>query len=152
MNTWILQGNPKRFDVDTYLSRQDDILWTVGESNIRGKIEAGDSAYIWRSDGGKLGSGGIVASCEITAPPTLMVDDALELWSDRAKNDSAWRVRAKIFDRRFTPEDGMVTRTELESHPVLSGLWILKWRSSTVYLVSLEHSQLLEARWKSGKR
>jgi len=58
---WIFQGNPLRFDVDTYLRNWNPILWTIGPAGFAKKMSIGDYAFIWRSDGMVPKSGGIVA-------------------------------------------------------------------------------------------
>ncbi|MER2172563.1 MAG: EVE domain-containing protein [Psychrobacillus psychrodurans] len=51
MNTWIFQGNPKKFNVDDYLLDNREIWWSIRQKHIVDKIKIGDEVFIWRSDG-----------------------------------------------------------------------------------------------------
>lgn len=53
MNTWIFQGNPKHFDMDTYLTENEHITWSVRQKYLADQMQVGDIVFIWRSDGGK---------------------------------------------------------------------------------------------------
>lgn len=45
---WILQGNPKRFDVDDYLARYSYIYWSTPTNQK--DFSLGDRVFIWRAD------------------------------------------------------------------------------------------------------
>jgi len=147
MNTWIFQGNPRKFDVDSYLRSRSDILWTVGNSKMQNNISVSDVAYIWRADGNVRGSGGIVAKGYVTDLPKPMADDGSNLWYTNDGNDIFNRVAIRIDDVRLSPENGMLLRTELEKHPVLCNLWILKWRAAILYQVTPEHAKVIGQLW-----
>ncbi len=149
MSTWIIQGNPKRFDVDAYLSRQSDINWAVGQSRLHRRIQVGDTVFVWRSDGWVKGSGGIVAHGAVTSAPQPMNDDAPDLWRDGQKTRLQIRIELHISDVRLTVEDGMVQRGLLERHPLLGDLTILRWRNATLYEVKDAHELALDELWAS---
>jgi len=151
MNTWIFQGNPKKFDVDAYLQNRSDIRWTVGNNKIQNSILLNDIAFLWRSDGDNPRSGGIIAKGIITIPPRPMEDDAQQLWKSSQKNTVINRVAIRIEEFRLSFKDGMLLRTELESHPVLRDLWILKWRAAILYSVTPEHAGILDKLWESRR-
>ena len=44
---WIFQGNPARFDIDTYLRSRSEIVWTVNQ--YEKDIHVGDRVLMWRS-------------------------------------------------------------------------------------------------------
>jgi hypothetical protein len=72
---WIFQGNPRHFDVDTYLRTRSQIRWQVSQHAQR--IKTGDKVLIWRSGD----DGGVVAECTVESAPTMdPSDDAPELW------------------------------------------------------------------------
>ncbi len=149
MNTWILQGNPRKFDVDKYLRRQTDIFWIVGNTKMQKSIQIDDMVFIWRSDGAIRGSGGIVAKGLIVDTPKPMNDDAVELWKTNEGKVTLNRVKVHLEDVRLTPEEGMLLKANLENDSELSNLWILKWRSSILCKVLEKHSLLIEKFWKA---
>lgn len=69
MNTWIFQGNPKHFDMDTYLTENKHITWSVRQKYLADQMQVGDIVFIWRSDGGKKGTGGMIAKSKVTKAP-----------------------------------------------------------------------------------
>jgi hypothetical protein len=149
--SWIFQGNPKTFDVDTYLRTRRTIHWTV--KPLR-HIEPGDRAFIWRADGFDRGSGGIVAIGWVTSRPEVGPDDAPHLWRRRLPevvNTEALRVPIALDEVRLTPQSGMLLRTDLEHSPDLAGLQILRYRALMVCPVSDQHAELLERLWNQHR-
>ena len=60
MKTWIFQGNPEVFDIDSYLAATAGLItWRV--ARYAEQIEPGDTVYIWRSQGDQPQMAGIVA-------------------------------------------------------------------------------------------
>jgi len=51
MHYWVFQANPDRFDVDGYIERQDEILWSIGQKYYRDQMKTGDRVHIWRAQG-----------------------------------------------------------------------------------------------------
>jgi hypothetical protein len=50
MRTWIFQGNPAVFDIEGYLAASSGLItWTV--ARYAEQISAGDTVYIWQSQG-----------------------------------------------------------------------------------------------------
>jgi hypothetical protein len=148
MNGWIFQGNPKKFKIDEYLLRQEEILWLVRPESFAGKIEVGDAAFIWRSDGLQKGTGGIVARGQIVHEPEFRQDDVPDLWIESVANQTAMRVRIRIGEKRLSPQDGMLLRTDIKEHPVLKNLWIIKRPSQTTFPIKADHLHILLDLWK----
>lgn len=63
-NTYIFQGNPKHYDMDTYLATHPYIYWRC--TSYKDKIQIGDKAILWRA--GK--DAGMIAIGEIVEAPT----------------------------------------------------------------------------------
>ena len=82
MNHWIFQANPDIFDVDTYIERQEDILWSVRQTHFRDQMNTGDRVYIWRAQGKKFQNkvDGVIAEGTISGTPQVLRDDASDLW------------------------------------------------------------------------
>ena len=145
MNTWIFQGNPKQFEIDEYFikkqkQKNDIILWSVRQKHFINKILPGDEIYIWRSDGGKKGSGGIIAKGEIMSSPKEMMDDDFELWTSKPEDMMALRVSIKISAIRLNASRGMLSRERLKHDPEINQIRILHYYSETNYLLTLEQS------------
>lgn len=46
-DTWIFQGNPNVFDVDTYLKQNKVITWSIKQERFANKIKINDKIYIY---------------------------------------------------------------------------------------------------------
>lgn len=91
MSTWIFQGNPTRFNVDNYLLENENIWWSIRQVHLAEHIKLGDEVFIWRSDGGNKGRGGIVARTNaITLPQDYTEDDSNEYWYEDASETKTW--------------------------------------------------------------
>jgi len=70
MKTWIFQGNPDVFDIDSYLAATAGLItWRV--ARYAEQIEPGDTVYIWRSQGDQPQMAGIVAEGTVVEPPRV---------------------------------------------------------------------------------
>lgn len=151
MGAWIFQGNPRRFPVDDYLRHHDGhILWTVKPPSR--VMDAGDRAFVWRADGGRPGPGGVVAIGRVASAPAPGPDDAPDLWGDPASaplDPSEHRVRIDLEEVRLTRREGMLPRSELLRHPVLSRLGILKFAAVFYSPVSLDQERAMMDLWGS---
>jgi len=68
MKGWIFQGNPTKFKVDQYLLSKNEILWLVRPAKYANRIEPGDLAFIWRSDGSKKGTAELLLVAKSSTP------------------------------------------------------------------------------------
>ena len=68
MKGWIFQGNPTKFKIDDYLLLRNEIHWLVRPEGYAKRIEPGDIAFIWRSDGPRRDTGGLVALVKSLIP------------------------------------------------------------------------------------
>lgn len=150
MNTWIFQGNPKFFDVDTYIKNHKYIWWSVRQENFLDKIELDDQVFIWRSDGDKKGTGGILAQARVVSLPQESPNDESpnDYWRTQDGTNSYLAVKLKVLDIRFL--NGFISRLSLLEHPVLKDLLILRQRTRTNYLLSREHAIELQNLWSSN--
>lgn len=148
MASWIFQGNPKIFRVNEYLRRYKTIMWTIRQKHFADEISIGDEVYIWRSDGDKPKSGGIVAKGKIVSEPWNMEDDAPELWIEPQESTIALRVKIELEDVRLTEDEGMLKRVDLEKAPNLRDMKILKFHSETNYKLESRHAQYIRQLWK----
>jgi hypothetical protein len=67
--TWLLQCNPDRFDIDAFLRTQPvETNWLLRQHGD--EIAPGDQVFIWRAIGkGSEAASGIVAEAEVLADP-----------------------------------------------------------------------------------
>lgn len=150
MTSWIFQGNPKHFDVDNYLRDNNEVLWSVRQSHYVNQIQKGDNVYIWRSDAGKSGSGGIIAFTEVISEPKRMKDDSTRYWANpSAANEWLPRVRLKVLSTKLDSDH--LTRSELEYHSELRDLLILRMRNNTNYLLTQTQASHINMLWQSSK-
>ena len=62
MPAWLFQANPDRFDVDAYLSRTREIVWTVNQRHLADQMRPGDALFMWRASGKTGQKAGVVAA------------------------------------------------------------------------------------------
>lgn len=145
--SWIFQCNPERFDIDRYLAESDALLgWFIRQKHFLDRIEDGDEVFIWRSDGGRRGSGGIIARARVVGWPEEISGQGLR----RYYRNSEWKrsgigVWLHILEVRLG--DGMIKRSSLLTHPVLKDLRILRVPVETNYLLSSEEGTEIRRLW-----
>lgn len=118
LTTWIFQGNPKDFKITEYLrdfeKKGSNICWSIRQDEYVKDINIGDEVYIWRSQGRKKGSGGIIAKTSVLSYPIEMKDDeSKSYWVNQADADELLpRVQLailetfiKLFASAYEPQD-----------------------------------------------
>lgn len=137
MANWIFQGNPKFFDVDEYLKTNEVVQWSIKQFSLE-HIHVGDKVFIWRSDGGIKGSGGIIARGKIIRIIDLTDEGvpAADIRTDSVK---------------ITEDDGMLKRTDLLNDKFMKELSIIKSPTGTNFKLTDEQAKYLNELWE-GKR
>ncbi|MCG3768985.1 MAG: hypothetical protein JW384_00102 [Nitrosomonadaceae bacterium] len=154
-STWMLQGNPKLFDIDDYLARYPLIYWRT--PTFTSRIYLGDRVYMWRAGS----DAGIVASGFVVELPTtndkLKSPDALgtDLWmagnlSERRNDPTAPKVGVRLDSVRLTPEEGMIPRSTFLEEPLLSGARIIRQANGTVFRVTALEASRIQELWGGG--
>lgn len=148
MNIWISQGNPTRFNVNDYLLENEKIWWSIRQEHFAKHIKLHDEVYIWRSDGGNRGSGGIVARTQvITLPKDYTNDDeSAEYWYEDVSNHTYLAVGLKVLEVDIL---NGINRLELKEIENLADLKILHLKQNTNYLLSEEHGSYIKELWYS---
>ncbi|MFE0620055.1 HNH endonuclease [Priestia aryabhattai] len=148
INTWIFQGNPRVFDIDNYVKNHKFIWWSLKQKHFIDKIQLNDEVYLWRSDGGKRGTGGVIAKCKIVSLPLQREDDsgAKDYWYTDDWAYSYLAIKLEVLEVKL--EDEFINRLSLLEHPVLKELLILRLRQQTNYLLSKKHAIELQRLWK----
>ena len=145
MSTWIFQGNPTRFNVDDFLLENKYIWWSIRQQHLAEHVKLGDVVFIWRSDGGDKGSGGIVAKTKvITLPQDYTNDSSAEYWYEDVSGDTYLAVELEILEVEI---EKLLKRTVLLQDSVLKELPILKMRNSTNYLLEEDIGEKLKNAW-----
>ena len=146
MQTWIFQGNPKHFEVDTYLSENEVITWSVRQKHFVDQLHEGDVVYIWRSDGGNRGTGGVVAKTVAISKPYNIdeADNRSEHWTEDYVPNEFASIDLEVLDVDLAPH---IKRLDLLENEQLSNMLILKNPVNTNYLISEEHAALLQKLW-----
>lgn len=143
-HTWIFQGNPAQFRVNDYIRDFTDIMWSLNQEHYQNVISIGDSVYIWRSEAGSKGTGGIIARGIVTGRPVLHKDEGL-YWNNSGSQTEKLRVPITIENHLL--DEQFIKRIELLEHNMLKNLLILKMSNQTNYLLSQEHSTVLAELW-----
>ena len=132
MSNWIFQANPDIFDVDTYLERNEEILWSVRQVHFRDQIPPGDRVFIWRAQGKRFQNKvyGVVAEGTISGRPEPLQDDASDLWrgDDVPAEPTELRVPVSII-RKCIGSRQVIQNKWLAQDPITSEMTILRMRS-----------------------
>lgn len=144
MSIWIFQGNPTRFNVDDYLLENESIWWSIRQQHLAEHIKLGDEVFIWRSDGGNKGSGGIVARTQVIKLPQDYTNDSTEYWYEDVSGETYLAVELKVLEVDLL---NGINRLELKENENLANLKILKLKQNTNYLVADEHADYLRQLW-----
>jgi len=151
MATWLFRGNPKDFDVNTYLQAHRDIRWYVHQQLLIPEMHLGDPVYIWRSDGGFPGTGGIVAHGFLSGPAVVRPDSDFVCWLRKKPDVSIPTVLVRLDDVRLTPRSGCLLRTEILQDATLRNLRAISMPSVTNYkLTAVEDARLAQI-WEARR-
>lgn len=113
------------------------------------KVGISDEVFLWRSDGGQRGTGGILAKARVVSLPQEETDDenAEDYWHTDDGTNSYQAIKLEVLKVRLN--DGFISRLSLLKHPILKDLLILRLRQQTNYLLPLEHATELQELWNS---
>ena len=151
MATWLFRGNPRDFDVNTYLKTHRDIPWYVHQQWLIPEMHLGDPVYIWRSDGGSPGTGGIVAHGVLSGPAIVRLDPDFVTWLRKKPTISTPTVLVRLDDVRLTPRTGCLLRSDVMQDAILRNLQVITMPSVTNYKLTAVEEARLEQVW-AGRR
>ena len=147
MNSWIFQGNPKRFAIDDYLSQFSYVYWSTPQH--QNEIQLNDAVYFWRAgdDSGAIALGTVVelpvARSEVRHRDALADD----LWRDREEGPADIVTGIKISEARLSMEDGTIPRSVLTDHPTLASSTIIRQPQQTVFRLTADQSVAMAHLW-----
>jgi len=147
MTAWLFQGNPQHYTLNSYLRDQKQVTWHVKQSRFAKEMQPGDQVFIWRSDGGTPGSGGVVAVGVLTSRAGEVQDDGLGTWFDMKPEPAVPSVGVLLDEVRLTESEGFLPKRLLRDDPVLRNLQVLRIPRPTNYRLSMEEAQRLSELW-----
>lgn len=144
MGNWLFQGNPDRFDIDSYLRANRTVYWTVPKKHLASRMAVGDAVYLWRAAGRAEGVSGVVASAFISGVPSVQYGDeaGTRFWRQDMPAEPVLRVRLEV-TRLCLNEKEVVRSDWLKDDPILSDLVILRLANATTYELLPKHAQRL---------
>ena len=133
--TWIFQGSPQIYDVESAIKSLDQFHWSVRQHKADVKI--GDWVYIWVSgpEGGLLGSGIVETEVEETEENEL----EKQFWVKQPKESVEPRVRIKKHRVFEVP----IKRLDLVNEPNLKNLSLLRAPQGTNFAVREKEAETL---------
>ncbi|SNS86611.1 EVE domain-containing protein [Bacillus sp. OK838] len=149
-NTWIFQANPEIFDIDNYIKDHKYIWWALRQVRFRDTIKLDDEVFMWRSNGDKRQTGGILAKTRVVSLPQERPNDksAKNYWHNEDWKKPYLGVKLEILEVKML--ESFISRSFLLDHHVLNKLTILSQWRQTNYLLSPEHSIELQKLWNTG--
>ena len=155
MKTWIVQGNPDFYDIDSYLSSCDYIYWRVTVPKHQKEMSIEDSIYIWRAMGKTKSIPGIVAHGYIheECKPENQVNQKQFLRNDLWLRDPIYNEAGDIklgigeLERRLTPEDGMITKDRIIEDEIGKKMSIIRGAQGTSWQLSQTELKFVETLW-----
>ncbi|OMC76786.1 hypothetical protein BK125_17180 [Paenibacillus odorifer] len=146
MKTWIFQGNPKRFKLDEYLIENKEIVWAIKQKHFLNDVQVGDTVFMWRSDAGKKGSGGVVARTTVTGKP-MVCTISPAYWTSPV-DASKELPRVPLHIEELALEGNHLDRNFIKNNEIFSDLSILKMSNGTNWLLSNSHAEELNRLWQ----
>lgn len=145
---WVFQGNPKKFDIDDYVTRYPELIywWTP---HYQSQIAAGDRAIIWRSgaDAGAIAIGTVVEApvpgTAVKHPEALGVD----LWRTEEPDPEEPRTGIHLQEIRLTPSEGFLSRADVKADAALSNATLITAPRGTVFALDAVQTSTIERLW-----
>ncbi|MGY4772905.1 McrB family protein (plasmid) [Kribbella sp. CWNU-51] len=132
---WLFQAVPDRWDLAENLETWavgDEDTWTA--TRYRKRMRPGDVVALW-SGGSRAG---VLALAELTGVP---FEDTAPDWMQPTEEHTSWRVPLRLTRVLETP----IMKTDLQDHPILKDLQILKMAQATNFEVTNEQWDALLA-------
>jgi MoxR-like ATPase len=137
MSTWIFQGSPKIFDIDSYVTKGGVISWRVKAKKHQDEIRIDDNVFIWRTEGKDQYRGGIIAIAKVVK--TAYYD----------KEEDSMVVDLEVLESRLNEESGMLLRTDLKECVKTRFLTIIRSPQGTNFYCSDEEGAALLKFWNN---
>lgn len=139
MSTWIFQGNPKHYDINSYVSNNKIVNWSVKAKKHQDEIKIGDRVFIWRSEGKGEYRGGIIAYTKVVK--AAYYDEK----SDRMQVD------LEVIESRLDEDRNMLLRSDLKECVRTKFLTILRSPQGTNFYCTDEEGEALLSFWNNSE-
>jgi hypothetical protein len=152
MAAWIFQVNPQRLDLDAYVTSMNPVQLKV-IPHFRNSVKPGDRVYLWRADGGRRGTGGVIGVGRALGEPEWhepTPDSPVARFWRAGQPHSRWEAPVHLDELRLNGEAGMLLRTDLEQHPLLSTLSVLTFRAASNFRLSEQQDEDLLDLWNDS--
>lgn len=134
---WVFQANPKKYNLKGALQELKQKTWLV--SQHKEDIGKGEKVYLWESGP----EGGIVAVARTLTDPLMMeADPAEQRYQIDTEKFSGERLRVRIDIEKVLEKP--LKRAELETHPVLSSMAVIKSFTGSNFALTEEEAEALE--------
>src|SRR5262245_18711481 len=153
MQTWIFQCNPDDFDVEGYLaSRPAEVVWLV--TRYPHEIGVGDRVYIWRNQGTRQATSGVIAEAVVIAAPQLRpeAEDAVRFWRTEGPRSDTPQVRALLRLVKIANNREVIRRNWCLEDPILKDLPNLRMAAATNYRLTPRQALRMDALWSRTGR
>jgi len=163
MTAWIFQGNPQRFArIDDYfrtVMAGDHVAgWPVTKLHNQKRLGSAqeDEVWFWRSDGGKRGTGGVIAHGRVLShlfdagtirPSILWVEAGQEVGLVGSPY-----VEVELSTVRLSISEGMILRSSLKANPLTRDLPVLRVPNETNHRLDEHHAAALRQLWGAAPR
>jgi hypothetical protein len=144
--TWVFQVNPEKFDINGYITDRKYIWWSLRQKHFEKEIRIGDEVFLWRTESGHPGSGGLIARGVIIGTPTMRTDEeAKQYWKSDDWKEPGLGVPIELLEVKVS--NGFISRAVIQQNKVLEDLLILRMANQTNYKISKEHADELHKIW-----
>jgi EVE domain len=135
---WVFQANPTLYDLQGALRALTDLTWLVKQH--KNDIKEGDTVYLWEGGSGA----GIVAVAKVTAGPALRGENEQETNFNRdATKFAGEQLRVLLRVERVLEK--RINRADLQAHPILRNMTILKAPQGTNFALGVDEGRALNA-------
>jgi hypothetical protein len=114
-------------------------------------MHLGDPVYVWRSDGGSPGTGGIVAHGFLSGPAVVRADSNFVTWLRKKPDISIPTVLIRLDDIRLTPRAGCLLRMEIIQDAILRNLQAISIPSVVNYKLTAVEDARLDQVWEARR-
>jgi hypothetical protein len=135
-NSWIFQSNPEVYDLMAAVSALRGLHFRTRQH--ADEIRVGDVVYLWESGQ----QAGVIAVSEVVEGPNMMSDDPAEgaFWK-APEMDAAQERSVRLEIKHVLPQ--RVLRRDLQKHPLLSGIQIIRSPQGTNFPLKPEEASAL---------
>ena len=150
INTYLFQGNPKNYDMNSYLATHPYIYWRC--PSYQDKIQIGDNAILWRAgkDAGMIAIGEIVEAP--TSASTIKFPELLgqHYWAEDEIDVNDIKVGIAISELKLNVDVHSLSRQYFKTDPVVSKHRIITNPTGTVFQIEDTIANAMLTAWSNS--